>query len=150
LAVKVRNRQKNDINRQFSFSQNLYGTGKNNDPLCVKANFESTIFKNNWLGVITLNDESDSHHNQECLINSQRIYSLGTLMGGFAHDFNNVFTGIISHLDIASASPSCPEDIKNYLKVAESAARRGASVVNKLQFLVGSNTQGCALFDLAI
>lgn len=98
--------------------------------------------------ILLLVDRTHITRFQESLIHAQRLQALGSLMGGFAHDFNNVFTGILSHLDFAIYSPECPASLKEYLLTAQSAARRGASVVNKLQSLVLHSDAGVAPYDV--
>ncbi|MCX7871798.1 MAG: ATP-binding protein [Verrucomicrobiae bacterium] len=117
----------------------------------IAFNLQIIPIRNSCIGLISIFDETNFENNLETTINAQRLYALGTLMKGFAHDFNNVFTGIISHLDLIVSSPNAQSfspDLTSYLTAAESMARRGATVVNKLQALVGSPFSYPVPFDL--
>lgn len=148
LAIQIKKFKKNHTLPEGIFHFTLLGFGLNRESLPIKADLVPVMFNKEWLGIIFLKAEENLKLYQEAIINAQRMYALGTLMGGFAHDFNNVFTGIISNLDLAATSQSCPENIKSYIQSAESAAKRGASVVNKLQLLVGSTSSTPIPLDL--
>lgn len=148
VAIQVKKHTKNcnftDLNLEF----NLIGYRNDGTFFPINVYFNSTIINGQWFGLIFLKDEEKFSKFVELLVDAHKSYSLGTLMSGFAHDFNNVFTGIISNLDLANSTESCPESVKNYLKIAEHTARRGASVVNKLQLMVGSSSPATAPFDI--
>jgi CheY-like chemotaxis protein len=59
--------------------------------------------------------------------------AVSLLARGVAHDFNNLFAAILSHLDLVAISPQCPTGLRGNIALAQEAARRGAELVGKLQ-----------------
>ena len=66
------------------------------------------------------------------LLHSQKMESIGTLAGGIAHDFNNILTSILGFTDLILESESPAPGIASKLRVIESSARRGSTLVSKL------------------
>jgi two-component system cell cycle sensor histidine kinase/response regulator CckA len=149
LAAQIKKYTKNNNYTDLNFEFDIIGYRSSGSFIPIHVYFNSTFFDGKWVGFIFLKNEEKLNKLAELLIDAHKSYSLGTLMSGFAHDFNNVFTGIISNLDLANSAENCPENIKSYIKFAESAAQRGASVVNKLQLMVGSSSPGTMLFDIS-
>lgn len=58
---------------------------------------------------------------------------MATLANGVAHDFNNVLTAVVSHLDLALTSTELAPATTEDLKQARSAAMRGVELVRRLQ-----------------
>jgi nitrogen-specific signal transduction histidine kinase/DNA-binding NarL/FixJ family response regulator len=61
---------------------------------------------------------------------SQRMETLGLLAGGIVHDFNNVLTAILGHLDLADRIAA--GDVQHHLSAAGKAARRAAELSRHL------------------
>ena len=58
---------------------------------------------------------------------------MATLANGVAHDFNNVLTAVVSHLDLALTSTELAPATTEDLNQARSAAMRGVELVRRLQ-----------------
>ena len=69
---------------------------------------------------------------QERLFHSQKLASLGTLVGGLAHDFNNMLQIICGYTEILMAGS--PKDSREYsnLKAIHDTSMQGAELVKKL------------------
>jgi len=70
---------------------------------------------------------------------NQLSESICTLANGVAHDFNNVLTAVVSHLDLALLNHSIPNPVMADLSQARSAAMRGVELVRRLQSYSQSN-----------
>jgi len=69
---------------------------------------------------------------EQQLRQSDKLRALGTLAGGVAHDFNNLLTAILGSLELASRRLPDEERVRRYLDNATLAARRGASLTQRL------------------
>jgi PAS domain S-box-containing protein len=65
---------------------------------------------------------------------SQKMEAVGQLTGGLAHDFNNLLTGITGSLELLATRLAQGKltDLDRYLNVAQSAAKRAASLTHRL------------------
>jgi len=75
--------------------------------------------------------ERQSLENQ--LFYSQKMEALGTLAGGFAHNFNNILFPLIGYIDMALMST--PEDSRNrsHLEKALESANKAKNIVHRVQ-----------------
>ena len=81
-------------------------------------------------------DITEKKHLEEQFFRTQRLESLGTLASGIAHDLNNILTPIVA---IAQLMPLTLRDLdeqnRNFLKILDNSANRGASLVKQILFL---------------
>lgn len=82
--------------------------------------------------LVSFTDVTERDANQDRLLNSQRLESLGVLAGGIAHDFNNILTGIMGNISLARMFLDTPEKSNQLLDHAELASRRAAELVRQL------------------
>jgi two-component system cell cycle sensor histidine kinase/response regulator CckA len=82
--------------------------------------------------VVVLQDLSQQRQDELVLNRAQQSQAIAALAGGVAHDFNNVFTAILSHLDLVWYAPELPASLKEYVTHAQHSARRGADLVSRL------------------
>lgn len=80
-----------------------------------------------------LRDTTDLHHLQQQLTQSQKMEAVGRLVGGLAHDLNNLLTGITSSLAVARLESQAESSIDRHLETAETAAFRAADILQQLQ-----------------
>ena len=75
--------------------------------------------------------ERQSLENQ--LFYSQKMEALGTLAGGFAHNFNNILFPLIGYIDMALMNT--PEDSRNrsHLEKALESANKAKNIVHRVQ-----------------
>jgi len=71
---------------------------------------------------------------EEKLRQSQKMEAVGQLTGGLAHDFNNLLTGIAGSLELLQmrVAQGRIAEIDRYIKSAQDAARRAASLTHRL------------------
>ena len=61
-------------------------------------------------------------------LRAQRIESIGTLVGGIAHDLNNVFAPIIMSIELLKSRSTSTKD-RDLLEMLDASAHRGAEMV---------------------
>lgn len=79
-----------------------------------------------------IQDITESHELQGQLLQSQKLESLGTLLSGITHDFNNLLMGILGYTEVLSLTKDLPPTHQKGLEVIRRAAERGSGLVNQL------------------
>jgi len=69
---------------------------------------------------------------QQQLFQAQKMEAVGQLTGGMAHDFNNLLMAILASLEIAEKKVARGEDVTKLIRNAIQAAKRGASLTQRL------------------
>ena len=67
------------------------------------------------------------------LLLADKHRAISLLARGVAHDFNNIFAAILSHLDLLRTAADFPAGLRENVELAQASARRGADLVGKLQ-----------------
>jgi PAS domain S-box-containing protein len=82
--------------------------------------------------LILANDITEQKRQEESMVRSQKLESLGVLAGGLAHDFNNLLTAIIGNIALAKLDAPPGESVSRYLEFAEAATSRAQSLTQQL------------------
>ncbi|MBN2544421.1 MAG: response regulator [Spirochaetes bacterium] len=89
--------------------------------------------KNKVIKIVTIvRDITIEKKNEEHIIRSARLESLGILAGGIAHDFNNMLTGILGNINLAKNLIDKNNPIKNLLIDSEKATFRAKDLTFQL------------------
>jgi PAS domain S-box-containing protein len=104
---------------------------------------------------VTVRDVSDRKRSEEekrrleaQLVQAQKMESIGRLAGGVAHDFNNMLSAILGHVELAMDKCRPPEPIFHDLKVIEKAAHRSAALTQQLLAFARKQTVAPKILDL--
>ncbi|WP_367360119.1 PAS domain S-box protein [Syntrophus sp. (in: bacteria)] len=85
---------------------------------------------------------------QEQLIQAQKLESIGRLAGGVAHDFNNMLTAILGHVELSMRLCTPEGPIYTSLKVIEESALRSAGLVRQLLAFARRQTVAPKVLDV--
>ncbi len=80
----------------------------------------------------SLRDVTERRSQQEQLLQSQRIESIGRLASGIAHDLNNLLTPIMGYAQLGTRALPSESHVRNYLREIQSAAERAANLTRQL------------------
>lgn len=84
------------------------------------------------VSVLAVNtDVTQRRRQEEVILRTQRMESLGTLAGGIAHDLNNVLTPLLMSAQMLAAGETDPDKLKT-LSVIETSAKRGADMMRQV------------------
>jgi len=86
------------------------------------------------LGGLVLNsrDVTDRVTLEEKLRQSQKLEALGQLVGGIAHNFNNILTSTMMRLSFLRVDRKLPPDLLEEIQALEKEAKRTAALTKKL------------------
>ena len=78
--------------------------------------------------------EAELEKAQEALRQAHKMEAIGQLTGGIAHDFNNLLAGISGSLELLERrlAQGRQADVERYITAAQGAARRAASLTQRL------------------
>jgi CheY-like chemotaxis protein len=79
-----------------------------------------------------ITDVSDLREMESRLRQTQRVEAFGQLVGGVAHDFNNMLSVIIGYSQIMMEETDASEENHTFLSEIEKAAARASSLTNQL------------------
>ena len=66
---------------------------------------------------------------QEQLFQAQKMEAIGTLAGGFAHDFNNKLQVIDGYVDLILCDKDLPETVKQDMEIIKQAVDSSAELI---------------------
>jgi signal transduction histidine kinase/ActR/RegA family two-component response regulator len=69
---------------------------------------------------------------QQRAAHAERMHALGQIAGGIAHDFNNVLQAVSGGAALIERRPSDSERVARNARMISDAAKRGASITNRL------------------
>ncbi len=82
------------------------------------------------LTIAAIRNVTERKNAERGALRSQRLESLGSMASGIAHDLNNTFQPILMVLEMLRAD--YPEQVTEFLTIAEQSARRGSEMVLQL------------------
>lgn len=82
-------------------------------------------------------DVTERKRSEELLRRSERIESLGLLAGGVAHDFSNLLTPIVGHVELLLARLPAGSPLAERALAIQSAAQRATELVRQLMVYAG-------------
>ena len=91
--------------------------------------------------VVLQNDETLSQKLHEKEIQEAKMKSLATAVGGIAHEFNNILTGIMGNAFLIKLKEQ-DQDLKDKLETIEGLGEKAAAMVQQMLVYVGHELQG--------
>src|ERR1700722_13921686 len=95
------------------------------------------------------NDVTDRRNNEEALLQTQKLESIGVLASGIAHDFNNLLTTIMCGLSFALANLTPDHPSYQSLVLAERSSEKAADLTHQLLAYAGQGKFVVTRFDLS-
>jgi PAS domain S-box-containing protein len=87
--------------------------------------------------VVTFTDITERKRQEENLLQSAKLESLGVLAGGIAHDFNNILTGIIGNASLVLESLDRGDSNRDLLSEVVTAGERAADLTRQMLAFAG-------------
>jgi PAS domain S-box-containing protein len=94
-------------------------------------------------------DITDHKRQQERLVATQKLESLGVLAGGIAHDFNNMLAAILAISESAQEDTALESPAQEGLKNIRAVAVRAAEIVRELMAYSGQGKAGFEPVDIS-
>ena len=92
-------------------------------------------------------DLRDAQRSEAALRQTQRLESLGVLAGGIAHDYNNLLTAVMGHLDLARELAGQDHAAAPHLEAATTLAERSGALTRQLLAYAGKGGSERAALD---
>jgi len=99
------------------------------------------------IGILT--DITDVKRNQERMLASQKLESLGVLASGVAHDFNNLLGCILADADLAIMELDAGSPAREGLERIETVAIRASEIVRQMMAYAGQEKKDFESTDIA-
>ncbi len=93
-------------------------------------------------------EEEEKLQLQGQLLHAQKMETVGRLAGGVAHDFNNMLSVILGHIELALTQCSPSEAIYSDLKTIQDSALRSADLTRQLLAFARKQTVAPKILDL--
>jgi PAS domain S-box-containing protein len=87
--------------------------------------------------VVMFTDITDRKRQEENLLQSAKLESLGVLAGGIAHDFNNILTGILGNTSLVLESLGRTDPNRDLLSEVVTAGERAADLTRQMLAFAG-------------
>ncbi|MBS1767493.1 MAG: MASE1 domain-containing protein [Acidobacteria bacterium] len=87
-------------------------------------------------------DLRETLRSEAALRQTQRLESLGVLAGGIAHDYNNLLTAVMGHLDLARELAGPGHEASTHLEAAITLAERSGALTRQLLAYAGKGGSG--------
>ena len=99
------------------------------EALNIRAIFDANGEVTHYLG--TFSDTTEQDQMERMLLQAQKMDALGTLVGGVAHNFNNMIAGITGKTYLAERSTDDPK-VLGFLREIDQISQRAADIVRQL------------------
>ncbi len=146
LAQQLRDEQMRQVALTALAGQPSYYEGDNisviaDKPISIRAFFQPVLSPAGEAvgGVSIFEDVSDKKRAakekqklEAQLFQAQKLEAIGTLAGGFAHDFNNILAAIMGYTEMAAYSLSDTATVRKYLDQVLTASFRAKNLVDQI------------------
>jgi PAS domain S-box-containing protein len=94
-------------------------------------------------------DITDLKRSRDAEIDRQKLETVGRLVGGIAHEFNNIMGGMLAQADLAMKTFSDRDGPAHQLRTIRGLAIRAAGVVRQLMIYAGHEDEGRETVDIS-
>lgn len=113
-------------------AQQFQGRRADGEMFPMEATLASVSLHGRRYFTACIRDISEQVQVEQALYQAQKTQAIGALASGVAHDFNNILTAILSHLDLVTMEEQLLPHLRESIVHAQTSARRGAELVSKL------------------
>lgn len=85
---------------------------------------------------------------EEQLCRAQKLEAVAMLAGGVAHDFNNILSAVLMHLELFRQDPPLPNKTKEFIQELEKEATRAISLTRQLLLFSRREGMHVRAFDI--
>lgn len=121
------------MGRASSRSVEVMGQRRDGALLSLTALASTVEINGRRLAIAVFRAPAPAAATDTAMFQADRNRAISLLSRGVAHDFNNIFAAILSHLDLVRTAAEVPAGLRENLELAQASARRGADLVGKLQ-----------------
>ncbi len=104
-------------------------------PAPIAARVTNFRVRERELQVLSINPVHPQKNNESALFESQKMESMGRLLAGVAHDFNNVITGILLYCDLLLVGLESGSRLHHHAEAIHKAGANGAVMIQQLLML---------------
>ncbi len=79
-----------------------------------------------------IRDITERKRLQQQLFEAQKLQSIGILVRGISHDFNNILSGILGYISILKSNAPPEQNVQKYIDAIESNTTRAAELTSRL------------------
>jgi len=110
------------------------GSATRRDGIRIDIKTSSATFRVNDVDfrVISADDVSQQKRSEQHLRESQKMEAVGRLLGGVAHDFNNLITGIMLYCDLLIAGLGSDRRLRHHAQEIRMAGEQSAALIQQL------------------
>ncbi len=98
--------------------------------------------------IAVVDDVSERIRLEEDLRQAQKMNAIGRLAGGVAHDFNNVLTAILGHVEFLLEDPADAMEVREEATAIRDAADRASSLTEQLLMFSRHRSPAAEVLDL--
>lgn len=110
----------------------LRGITKSGDEFPVEWSINAMQVEEQRLFVAMLRDATDQHRMEKKLRHIQKMEAVGDLVGGVAHNFNNMLAAIVGYVGLAKLEAKELPQLVSYLENVEAISLRAGEMVEQL------------------
>lgn len=120
-----------DINLGWPAAE-FAGVRRDGTRICVKVSCAGFRVRDRDLLIVSVRDVTLQKRSEQQLQESQKMEAVGRLLGGVAHDFNNLITGIMLYCDLLIAGLGSNRRLRHHAQEIRMAGEQSAALIQQL------------------